>query len=278
MEKINYSVLMSVYYKENPEWLDLAINSMLNQTILTNDFVIIKDGPLTNELDDVINKYLLKYPNLFNIVALEKNVGLGAALKIGVEKCKNEWIARMDSDDYSIPTRCEKQLKRIIENPNLDIVGSCIAEFEDNIDNIRAYRILPENNEEILNFSKKRNPFGHPSVMLKKSKVIEAGNYESWHLCEDYELWVRMIENGAKCYNFKENLVYMRVNDNFYKRRGGIKYLKSILKLKTHLYRKRFFSFKQYFISSAAHIFICLLPNKIRVILYKKILRKSVKS
>ena len=180
---------MSVYYKENPEWLDLAINSMLNQTILTNDFVIIKDGPLTNELDDVINKYLLKYPNLFNIVALEKNVGLGAALKIGVEKCKNEWIARMDSDDYSIPTRCEKQLKRIIENPNLDIVGSCIAEFEDNIDNlktgIKPYKsnlIISPNTPTVNHLSAFFSSFTHSNlvsiihnqeVILKKISVIE---------------------------------------------------------------------------------------------------------
>lgn len=273
-KKINYSVLMSVYYKENPEWLDIAIKSMLAQTFLTNDFVIIKDGPLTSELDSVISKYQRKYPDIFNIVALEKNVGLGPALKIGVENCKNEWIARMDSDDYSIPTRCEKEIKKIIEDNTLDIIGSNIAEFIDDIKNVQAYRILPEKNDEIYKYARRRNPFGHPSVMLRKSKVIEAGNYREYYLCEDYDMWIRMIEKKAKCYNIQDILVYMRVSNDFYKRRGGIKYLKSILKFKKEQYLKGFYSLKDFIISSSAHIIMCLLPNKLRDFLYKKTLRK----
>lgn len=276
-KKINYSVLMSVYYKENPEWLDIAIKSMLAQTFLTNDFVIIKDGPLTSELDSVISKYQRKYPDIFNIVALEKNVGLGPALKIGVENCKNEWIARMDSDDYSIPTRCEKEIKKIIEDNTLDIIGSNIAEFIDDIKNVQAYRILPEKNDEIYKYARRRNPFGHPSVMLRKSKIIEAGNYREYYLCEDYDMWIRMIEKKARCYNIQDILVYMRVSKDFYKRRGGIKYLKSILKFKKEQYLKGFYSLKDFIISSSAHIIMCLLPNKLRDFLYRKILRNRGK-
>lgn len=276
-KKINYSVLMSVYYKENPEWLDIAIKSMLAQTFLTNDFVIIKDGPLTSELDSVISKYQRKYPDIFNIVALEKNVGLGPALKIGVENCKNEWIARMDSDDYSIPTRCEKEIKKIIEDNTLDIIGSNIAEFIDDIKNVQAYRILPEKNDEIYKYARRRNPFGHPSVMLRKSKIIEAGNYREYYLCEDYDMWIRMIEKKARCYNIQDVLVYMRVSKDFYKRRGGIKYLKSILRFKKEQYLKGFYSLKDFIISSSAHIIMCLLPNKLRDFLYRKILRNRGK-
>ena len=276
-KKINYSVLMSVYYKENPEWLDIAIKSMIAQTFLTNDFVIIKDGPLTSELDSIISKYQRKYPDIFNIVALEKNVGLGPALKIGVENCKNEWIARMDSDDYSIPTRCEKEIKKIIEDNTLDIIGSNIAEFIDDIKNVQAYRILPEKNDEIYKYARRRNPFGHPSVMLRKSKIIEAGNYREYYLCEDYDMWIRMIEKKARCYNIQDVLVYMRVSKDFYKRRGGIKYLKSILKFKKEQYLKGFYSLKDFIISSSAHIIMCLLPNKLRDFLYRKILRNRGK-
>ena len=167
---------MSVYYKENPEWLRQSIESMLNQTIITNDFVIIKDGKLTNELDDVISEYYEKYPDIFHIIELESNVGLGSALAIGVEECKNELIARMDSDDISIKDRCERQLKKFGEQPELDIVGSSVAEFIDDTDNIQAYRILPETDEEIKEFARRRNPFGHPSVMLRKSKVSSIGS------------------------------------------------------------------------------------------------------
>ena len=134
----SYSVLMSVYYKENQAWLRQSIESMLNQTIITNDFVIIKDGKLTNELDDVISEYYEKYPDIFHIIELESNVGLGPALAIGVKACKNELIARMDSDDISIKERCEKQLNKYKEDPELDIVGSSVAEFIDNTNNIQT--------------------------------------------------------------------------------------------------------------------------------------------
>ena len=271
----SYSVLMSVYYKENPEWLRQSIESMLNQTIITNDFVIIKDGKLTNELDDVISEYYEKYPDIFHIIELESNVGLGPALAIGVKACKNELIARMDSDDISIKERCEKQLNKYKEDPELDIVGSSIAEFIDNTNNIQAYRILPETDEEIKKFARRRNPFGHPSVMLRKSKVLEAGNYRSYYLVEDYDMWIRMIEHGAKCYNFQEILVFMRISEDFYKRRGGLKYLKSILKFKKEQLHNGFYSKKDFVISSCAHIIMCLMPNKIRDLLYRKVLRKK---
>lgn len=275
METINYSVLMSVYYKENPKWLEESIKSMINQTIITNDFVIVKDGKLTKELDEIISEYLKKYPDIFHIIELENNIGLGPALAIGLKECKNELIARMDSDDISDKYRCEKQINKFKEDEKLDIIGSNIAEFIDNIKNIQAYRILPEEDEEIKKFAKRRNPFGHPSIMFRKSRVIEAGNYRSYYLCEDYDLWVRMIMNNAKCYNFQDNLVYMRIGKDFYKRRGGIKYLKSILKFKKEQYKKGFYSSKDFMISSCASIFVCLMPNKVRDYLYRNILRKS---
>lgn len=270
-----YSVLMSVYYKENPEWLRQSIESIINQTITTNDFVIVKDGSLTEDLNDIISEYCNKYPDIFHIIQLEKNMGLGPALAIGIKECKNELIARMDSDDIAIKERCEKQLAKFKENQELDIVGSNIAEFIDDIDNVQAYRILPETNEEIQKYAKRRNPFGHPSIMFKKTKVLEAGNYRSYYLCEDYDMWIRMIEKGAKCYNFQEVLVYMRIGKDFYKRRGGIKYLKSILKFKKEQYKKGFYSFKDYFVTSGTSFIICLAPNFIREIFYKRILRKG---
>ena len=275
MKKSNYSVLMSVYYKEKPEWLKESIASMINQTILTNDFVIVKDGKLTKELDDVISEYCNQYPDIFHIVELEENQGLGPALAKGIHYCKNEIIARMDSDDISVKDRCEKQLNKFEKDKNIDIIGSNIAEFIGNIDNVQAYRILPETDEEIKTFARRRNPFGHPSIMFKKSKVLEAGNYRPCYLCEDYDMWIKMIEKGANCYNFQEVLVYMRIGEDFYKRRGGIKYLKSILRFKKEQYQKGFFSRKDYIISSGAHIIICLLPNIIREVFYKKVLRRK---
>ena len=274
INNINYSVLMSVYYKDNKDWLIESIESILNQTKKTNDFVIVKDGKLNDELNSVISEYCKKYSDIFNIIELSENVGLGPALAMGIEKCKNEFIARMDSDDISRKDRIEKELK-IIQEYNLDMVGSNIAEFTENINNVRAYRILPENNDEIIKFAKKRNPFGHPSMLLRKSKVLEAGNYRTYYLCEDYDMWIRMFMVNAKAYNIQENLVYMRISNDFYKRRGGIKYLKSILKFKTEQFKNGFYSIKDYAISSCASIITCLMPNAVRELIYKKILRKK---
>ena len=274
MKIAKYSVLMSVYNKENYKWLDESINSIMNQTIMTDDFVIVKDGKLTKELNEVISEYCKKYPDIFHIIELKENMGLGLALATGLKECKNELVARMESDDISIAQRCEKQLNQFKQNPELDIVGSNIAEFIDNINNIQAYRILPQRDEEIKKFARRRNPFGHPSIMFRKSKVIEAGNYRDYYLCEDYDLWTRMIQKGAKCYNFQEILVFMRIGQDFYKRRGGIRYLKTILKFKKEQHLKGFYSTKDYIISGGAHIIVCFMPNFMREFFYKKILRK----
>lgn len=274
-DRKNYSVLMSVYYKDDEKWLKDAINSMLNQTIKTNDFVIVEDGKLPENLENVIRDFEKKYKETFNIIRNEKNQGLGPALAIGIKECKNELIARMDSDDYSVIDRCEKQIDMFEKDEELGLIGSNIAEFVDSIENVKSYRILPQNDKEIKEFARRRNPFGHPSIMFKKSEVIKAGNYRNYYLCEDYDLWIRMIQKGVKCYNFKEVLVYMRINDNFYKRRGGIKYLNSILKFKKEQYNNGFYSFKDFIISSTAHIVVCLSPNFVRDWFYKRILRKK---
>lgn len=274
MEK-KYSVLMSVYHKENPTWFDESIKSMFEQTIKPNEFVLVDDGPLTKELYDVVEKYKTKYPKEFKVVAIEKNVGLGPALKKGVEECSNEYIARMDSDDFSMPKRIEKEFEIFEKYPDIGMVGTNVSEFIDSIDNVVCDVILPETNEDIIKFSKSRNPFRHPSVMFKKSAVVNAGNYREYYLCEDYDMWLRMIRNNCNCYNIQENLVYMRISDDFYKRRGGIKYLKSINKFKKEQMTLGYFTKMEYLKSIIPHAIVCLMPNFMRDLIYKKLLRKS---
>ncbi len=272
-----YSVLMSVYYKEKAEWFDYAIKSMLNQTIFPDEFVIVEDGPLTEELDKIINKYLEKYPNIFNIVKIKKNGGLGPALKLGIEKCKNEFIARMDSDDYAVPDRIEKQFEIFEKNPELGLVGSNVEEFDGDISNINCHVILPENHDDIFKFSKRRCPFRHPSLLYKKSAVLKANNYREFYLCEDYDLYVRMLTAGCKCYNVQEPLVYMRIGSDFYKRRGGVKYMMTILKFKNEQLSTGYFSLFDYLRSTIPHIIVCLMPNSLRDLIYRNLLRKKVK-
>lgn len=272
--KKEYSVLMSVYYKENPKWFDESIKSMFEQTIKPSEFVLVEDGPLTKELYGIVEKYKNEYQKEFKVVAIEKNIGLGPALKRGVEECSNEYIARMDSDDYSIPERIEKEFEIFEKCSDIGMIGTNVSEFIDSIDNVVCNVILPETNEDIIKFSKSRNPFRHPSVMFKKSEVVNAGNYREYYLCEDYDMWLRMIRNGCKCYNIQDIYVYMRIGEDFYKRRGGHKYFESIKKFKKEQLENGYFTKFEYLKSIIPHAIVCYMPNFMRDFVYKKILRK----
>lgn len=266
---------MSVYYKENPEWLQYSIDSMLNQTIFPDEFVLVKDGQLTKELNYIINSYKKKYPKLFNIISLKENKGLGVALSTGLSKCKNEFVARMDSDDYSCPNRIERQFEIFEKNPDLSLVGCNVNEFEDDISNIVSKVVLPEKQNEIYKFSKKRCPFRHSTLLYKKSDVINVGGYRNFYMFEDYDLYVRLLRNSNKCYNIQDVLVNMRINKDFYKRRGGIKYIKYVLNFKNEQYRTKYFSLFDYLKSTIPHIVVCLMPNFMRIKFYRKFLRKE---
>ena len=275
MQNLKYTVLMSVYYKEKPEYLSLSIESMLNQTVKPDEFIIVKDGPLTTELDEVINNFVTAYPKTFNIIVNETNLGLGPALAKGIENSKNELIARMDSDDYVVSTRCEKQLEKFREDPKLGMVGSYEAEFVDTVDNVISIHRVPSENDEIERFMHRRCSVLHPTVMYKKSAVLKSGNYQSVLLYEDYDLFARMVlEYHIKSYNIPEPLYYIRTSEDFFKRRGGIKYAKTVLKFKWGQYRKGYMSLMDFCISGLGQAFVCVLPNSLRKSFYMKFLRK----
>lgn len=269
---MDYSILMSVYKKEKPEYLSTAIESMLNQTVATNDFVLVCDGPLTDSLDEVITHFVNTNPGLFNVVKLPQNVGLAMALNEGIKHCKNEIIARMDSDDYSKKDRIEKQLKAMEEN-GADIVGSNIFEFRGDITKLTGERNLPEFDEEIREFAKSRSPFNHPSVVYKKSKVELVGGYGKFDYFEDYYLWITLLQNGCKGYNVQESLVLMRAGDDLYLRRGGKEYAKHIMAFKKHMLSIGYISRFGYLKQTTARVMVALAPNKFREKIYKKKLR-----
>lgn len=275
MQNSKYTVLMSVYYKEKPEYLSLSIESMLNQTVKPDEFIIVKDGSLTTELDEVINNFVTAYPEMFNIIVNETNLGLGPALAKGIENSKNELIARMDSDDYAVSTRCERQLDKFREDPKLGMVGSYEAEFVDTVDNVISIHRVPSENDEIERFMHRRCSVLHPTVMYKKSAVLKSGNYQSVLLYEDYDLFARMLlEYHIKSYNIPEPLYYIRTSEDFFKRRGGIKYAKTVLKFKWGQYRKGYMSSMDFCISGLGQAFVCVLPNSLRKSFYMKFLRK----
>lgn len=269
---MDYSVLMAVYYKENPQFLKEAIDSMLNQTVQTNDFVIVCDGELTVELNSVLEIYN-NHP-AFNIVRLDKNLGIGAAFAFTLPLCKNEFIARMDSDDIALPQRCERQLE-VFKEVDVDVVGCNISEFINEPDCLIAERKVPQFNSEIKEYAKKRNPLNHQSVMFKKSKVLESGGYRNFYLMEDYDLWVRMLLNDCKFYNIQEALLKVRVDKNLYMRRGGVDYFKSNKKFQKFMLDMRFISKIRYFLNISERFLVqVIMPNYIRKIFYIKALRK----
>lgn len=270
---VKFSVLMSVYYKEKAEYLEQALSSIINQTIKPNEIIIVKDGKLGLDLEVVIDKYKNNYPNIFKILELKTNQGLGKALRYGVENSNYEIIARMDSDDIAREDRFEKQLSLMLEDKSLDIVGSIISEFENDIENVLAIRNVPITNEEIKKYSKKRNPFNHMTVMYKKQAVIDCGNYIDCLWNEDYYLWVRMIMNGCKMQNINESLVYARIGNDMFERRGGIKYALRDISLQVEYLKIGFINIYQCLFNILSRTFVRILPNKLRRILYIKLLR-----
>jgi len=168
MSNEKFSVLMSVYFKEKPNYFKECLESILNQTIVPSEIVLVKDGKLTKELECVIGEYVSKYDNLFKIIELEENKGLGIALQIGLLNCKYDIIARMDTDDICLPDRFEKQLKILKERKDVSVVGSWIGEFEDHYKNINTLRKTPLTFDEIYSLAKKKNPLNHMTVMFRK--------------------------------------------------------------------------------------------------------------
>lgn len=267
-----YSVLMPVYRKEKAEFFQKSVESMLNQTVRTDDFVIVCDGPLTEELDAVIENLQDDYPGLFQIVRLEQQGGLGHALREGVAFCKNDLVARMDSDDVSVLDRCEKQL-RIFNTKDVALVGGNVAEFADDISNPGKRRNVPKTVDEIKKFAKRRNPFNHPTVMFQKSCVLKAGNYMDCQGFEDYYLWVRMLCCGMNGYNIQETLVYMRTGEGMYERRGSLKYALLGVKARWRIHKTGYSGLLDFLVSAGAQILMSVVPLRVRRYFYTKFLR-----
>lgn len=260
INNMTFSVLMSIYQKEKPEYFNRAMQSIWDeQTVKPDEIILVQDGPLTDELYKSIDKWKIKIGNIFKMIPLEKNVGLGDALNIGIRHCTYELIARMDTDDISLPNRFENQLK-IFENSNIDICSSWLSEFEDDELKIKSYKKLPENHDDIVRYAKVRCPINHPTVMYKKSAVEIAGGYQKMMLLEDYYLWGRMIVKGARFYNIQVVLLNMRAGDSMIQRRAGIVYAKSELRLLNEFKKIGFLTISEYIKNLFIRVPIRLMP------------------
>ena len=264
-----YSVLMSLYKEEHPEYLRAALDSMINQTVKPDEIILVEDGPLTEELYMVVEDY--EY--WVHVIKNEKNLGLGLALNRGLEACRNEFVARMDTDDISKPERCEKQLKRFEEKPELSIVGSYVDEFIDDPSNIVSQRRVPLFQDDIYNYSKRRSSFNHPTVMYRKSAVLAEGGYANLKRNQDIDLFGRMMFRGYKGENIGEALLWFRSGKELAIRRKSWENTLSYIQTIRKFWKMGYSTFIDYAIVTVAQATIYIMPISVQGWLYKKILR-----
>ncbi|MDE7149756.1 MAG: glycosyltransferase [Bacteroidales bacterium] len=272
---MEFSVVMSVYRNDRPEFFVRAIESVTScQTRKPDEVVIIVDGPVSESVDYAIKSFVERQPSLFRIIRFEENQGLGNALRVGVEQARCPIIARMDSDDVSLPDRFEKQIGYLESHPDCDIVGGQISEFIEKEENIIAVRRVPCRHGELIKWLKGRCPFNHMSVAMLRSRVLVSGNYMDWHFNEDYYLWIRMAQQGCRFANLPDTLVNVRVGAEMYARRGGWKYFRSEERLQRYMLRYHVISPLRYLHNIIGRFVVQVaMPNKLRAWIFRRFFR-----
>jgi len=268
---------MSLYKNDVPEYLKTALYSVCDQTLKPSEIVIIGDGPVPAELETVVKDVDSAYPDIaINYYPQPVNQGLGEALRLAVEKAQYDYLARMDSDDISLPDRFEKQMKCFDEDEALSVVGGMITEFENTPDKIVDKRIVPLDDREIKSFMKSRCGVNHVTVILKKADILKAGNYSSRFRQEDYYLWARMMKAGCKFRNIPDVVVNVRSGSDQFARRGGFKYFKQHMEVFKYMYREGLISFPRLFYNFIVRGTVQLFfPNRLRTSVYQHMLRRS---
>jgi glycosyltransferase involved in cell wall biosynthesis len=266
------SVLMPVYKGDKAADFDLALQSVCTQNYPAKEIVVVQDGPLTPELNEVITKWQAKYPTIKPVV-LAQNRGLSGALNAGIDAANYEWIARMDADDICKPNRLEKQAHYILEHPDLAIIGSWIDEYDEQMKEKTGVRRVPETHAEIRQYAKWRCPFNHMTVMYKTEAVRKLGKYRNYGAVgDDYELWARFLLNGYNAANIQEALVDARAGSDFFgNRRRGMKYLRNELKEVNDLYQMGLFNRGVWFFHVIMKSFVRLMPAPLVKGIYKLI-------
>lgn len=263
---------MSVYVKENPDYFMQALDSVIQQSLQPDEIVIVKDGGLTEELETVIEKAKERYPNIVTY-QFENNVQLGRALAKGLELCKYELVARMDTDDIACSNRLALQYDFMQVHPEISVCGGWMEEFNDE-NSYGKVKTMPGSSEELRAFARYRNPLNHMTVMMRKEDVLKCGNYIHFPLLEDYELWCRVLSNGYEIANLQEVLVKARVSENIYDRRGGYPYFKQYVVLRRKQKEEGITTGLECCIGIVLSFAMTMMPSFMRKLVYQKVLRK----
>lgn len=273
IKNVKFSVLLSVYYKEQKEFLIEALDSILNQTLLPTEIVLVLDGKLTEELDNTILEYEKKY-DILRVIRFDENRGLGYALNDGLKECKYNYVFRMDTDDISRKDRFEKQLTYMLENPNIDVLGSNIYEFKENINEEMRIKKMPTG-KDVNSYILSRNPINHMTVCFKKDAVLSCGGYKPLLYLEDYYLWVRMFSKGKIIDNIDDELVYARIGNGFEKRRGNKKQIKGWKELQKYMLDNELITKSKYNKNIIRMYMMVYSPTFLRKFAYKFVLRRG---
>lgn len=267
------SVLMAVYHNDKAQWLQQAIDSILNQTVKPDEIILVIDGWIGKNLERVIATNSAK----LKLVRLKQNQGLWYALNAGLKEARNELVARMDSDDIATPDRLEKQLRAFTENPDLSVVGAQIAEFMGAADNVVSYRQVPIEHDRIVKFARFRSPFNHPAVMYKKSAVLAVGGYSELYRTEDYDLWIRMLNYGCQAKNLQDPLLLYRLSDANMARKTNAIANKEIRKVYKNSYKIGFLNWFEYVLARVIREAFYYMPKDLKHVVYTNILRREKK-
>ena len=247
--------------------------SVFEQTLPPAEVVLVLDGAITPQLQEVVAAFKTQYPQTLKIVPLKENIGLGPALNEGLKYCTHELVARMDTDDICKPERFEKQVNAFHQHPEVDAMSSWVEEFCATPDEIISIRKLPQTHSELKAWAKRRSPFNHPAVMYKKSRVAACGGYELLGQLDDYVLWMKMLQRGAVFYNIQESLLHFRFNKEAHRRRHGFKYAMTECRLQWMFYRRGMIGLPTAITNIAIRLGVRIMPVWVVGVIYRKLLR-----
>ena len=277
---MKFSVLMSVYKNDNADYLLKAVQSVtIDQTLKPTQLVLVKDGPVPENIEANIQKMQLALNDIgieFTVISKEVNAGLASALNTGLEYCKYEYVARMDSDDISLPNRFELEIPYIAGKPDISILGGGITEFEDDERFPIQARIVPQKHDEIVDMLRTRNGMNHVTVVFKKSDIVRLGGYsEDFGKLEDYKLWVDAVCAGLKLQNIPEICVNVRVGSGFIERRSNKREIQDWDMLQGYLKNAKLIGNRKALINKLYIRVFIYMPAWMKKIAYKTILRKK---
>lgn len=275
MESSAFSVAMCTYDGDDPDELSTAIESVIDQTLPPAEIVLVKNGPLPEPLEAVIESHRSAHPDVFSVIGLGRNRARGVARQLSIERCRHELVALMDTDDVSVSDRFQTQIEYLNEHPTVDVVGGYVAEFESDADRPYAIRKVPLDPDVLADKARFRSPLNQPTVMARRQALLDAGGYRDIDILEDYDLWVRVLMNGGTITNIPKVLTNVHAGENMYKRRGGMEYVRAEAKLQYDFFTTGFIGLPILLFNLAVRIPIRLLPNVLRSELYSRVLRSN---